>query len=138
MSAYNKYDVIVIGAGPSGSIASYYLSKNGYSVLLIEKEKLPRYKTCGGGLVYRARKIIPDFKEEIIEREFYKIDWSISNQNMHFQVNRPYPIISMVMRDRLDKHIVDAAIKEGTSLLDNTKLQSLTINGRVDIDNAYN
>ncbi|MFN4834697.1 MAG: FAD-dependent oxidoreductase, partial [Pseudanabaena sp.] len=43
------YDCIVVGAGPSGGSASYHLAKRGRSVLLLEKESLPRYKPCGGG-----------------------------------------------------------------------------------------
>jgi len=127
----NHFDVAVIGAGPSGSLASYHLSKAGLSVLLIEKESLPRYKTCGGGLVYRARKLIPELKDDIIDREFYEINWGIKNDNIHFRVERPYPIISMVMRDKLDKHIVDSAVNEGTTLIDNTTLESIEPNGLI-------
>ncbi len=38
----NKYDVIIIGGGPSGSTAASYLADKGYNVLLLEKEKFPR------------------------------------------------------------------------------------------------
>ena len=40
-------DVIVIGAGPAGSICAAYLAKAGVDVLLIDKEVFPRDKTCG-------------------------------------------------------------------------------------------
>ena len=36
-----KYDVIVIGAGPSGSSAAYKLAKDGFNTLLIERGKTP-------------------------------------------------------------------------------------------------
>ena len=41
------YDVIVIGAGPAGSTASYYLGLNGYKVALLDKKTFPRPKPCG-------------------------------------------------------------------------------------------
>ena len=40
-------DVIVIGAGPAGSICAPYLAKAGVDVLLLDKEVFPRDKTCG-------------------------------------------------------------------------------------------
>ena len=48
------YDVAIIGSGPSGASTAFHLAKNGISTVLIEKETLPRYKTCGGGFVYRG------------------------------------------------------------------------------------
>lgn len=45
-----KYDVIVAGLGPAGATAAYELSKNGFTVLALDKQKHPRYKPCGGGL----------------------------------------------------------------------------------------
>ena len=43
------YDVIIAGAGPAGSVLAYLLIQRGLSVRLIEKARMPRYKTCGGG-----------------------------------------------------------------------------------------
>ncbi|MFZ2189006.1 MAG: geranylgeranyl reductase family protein [Candidatus Moraniibacteriota bacterium] len=44
-----KYDVIIVGAGPAGSTAAYYTS--GLKVLLVDKADFPRHKACGGGLM---------------------------------------------------------------------------------------
>ena len=44
------FDCIIVGAGPAGGTAAYHLAKRGYSVLILEKESLPRYKPCGGGV----------------------------------------------------------------------------------------
>lgn len=49
-----NYDVIVIGAGPTGCAAAKALADNGYSVLLAEKCKLPRYKSCSGQLITKT------------------------------------------------------------------------------------
>lgn len=47
-------DVIVVGAGPSGATAAYYLARAGLSVLILEKASFPREKVCGDGLTPRG------------------------------------------------------------------------------------
>ena len=43
----NEYDVIIVGAGPAGSTCAMFLGREGNKVLLIDKAKFPRDKTCG-------------------------------------------------------------------------------------------
>lgn len=44
-----QYDIIIVGAGPAGSTAAYYI--NNLQVLIIDKFDFPRDKACGGGLL---------------------------------------------------------------------------------------
>lgn len=53
-SSHDDADVIVVGAGPSGSAAAHYLAIAGLDVLLLEKATFPRDKICGDGLTPRA------------------------------------------------------------------------------------
>jgi geranylgeranyl reductase family protein len=48
------YDAIVVGAGPGGSSAAYFMARRGLRVLLLDKADFPRDKTCGDGLTPRA------------------------------------------------------------------------------------
>lgn len=50
----DKYEVVVIGAGPAGSTAASLLARNNVHSLIIEKQDLPRQKTCGGALTEKA------------------------------------------------------------------------------------
>ena len=51
-------DVIVVGAGPGGSAAATFLSRQGLDVLLLEKSQFPREKVCGDGLTPRAVRML--------------------------------------------------------------------------------
>ncbi|MDE7444258.1 MAG: NAD(P)/FAD-dependent oxidoreductase [Lachnospiraceae bacterium] len=52
------YDVIVVGAGPAGCTASKVLAEKGYKVLLVEKFKMPRYKSCSGVLIKKSMELV--------------------------------------------------------------------------------
>ncbi len=54
LNADQIFDVVIVGAGPSGSACAYWLARAGWSVALVEKKRLPRAKTCGDGLTPRS------------------------------------------------------------------------------------
>lgn len=123
----NVFDVAVIGSGPSGGMAAYELAKHGFSVAILDKETLPRYKTCGGGLVERGRKLIPFDISSAIEAEFYAVDTFFQKKNVKLTTKRETPIISMVMRDTFDFLIVEKAVENGAKLLQNHKVTAIEL-----------
>ena len=52
--AAREVEVLVIGGGPAGSAAGYWLARHGHNVAIVEKKEFPREKTCGDGLTPRA------------------------------------------------------------------------------------
>ena len=61
-----KTDVLIVGAGPAGSVCGYLLQKAGVSCLLIDHATFPRDKICGGGVTPKGwillEKLMPGFK----------------------------------------------------------------------------
>src|SRR5580704_5488557 len=56
----SRFDVVVVGGGPAGSIASFVLARGGARVALIDKSEFPRDKACGDILGPRALKLLAD------------------------------------------------------------------------------
>lgn len=113
------YDVIVIGAGPCGCIAARTLSNNGLKVLLLEKCKLPRYKSCSGILIEKSMRFI--------EQQFgCSIPTSVTctpidNRGMIFtdDIGREHRFESRglnIWRDKFDYWLLSIAQEEGTEI----------------------
>lgn len=58
------YDVIVIGAGPAGCTAAKVLAEKGFKVLLVEKHKMPRSKSCSGILIKKSMELVRAYMGE--------------------------------------------------------------------------
>jgi geranylgeranyl reductase family protein len=127
------FDVIVIGTGPSGASAAFKLAEGGLSVALIEKEKLPRYKTCGGGLVFRGRKMLPFDIQSVVDSEFYQIELYLKGQSTPIKSPRDFSVISMVMRDKFDELIVNHAKKLGVTLFEEHSLVNLKFEDNIQV-----
>jgi electron transfer flavoprotein-quinone oxidoreductase len=66
VSTSEKFDVIVVGAGPAGTTAAYVLARAGAEVLLVERGSYPGAKNVFGGILYTSvlNRLIPNFWEE--------------------------------------------------------------------------
>ena len=60
METQPLYDVLIVGAGPAGATAGYYLAKAGKRVALLEKARFPRDKRCGDAWCEPALEILED------------------------------------------------------------------------------
>lgn len=69
--ADERFDAVVVGAGPAGTACAYTMAKSGLKVALIERGEFPGAKNIFGGILYRKQleDLIPDFwKEAPLER----------------------------------------------------------------------
>ena len=77
-----KFDVIVVGAGPAGTACALTVQQGGLNVLLIERGEYPGAKNVMGGVLYRKQmeELIPEFWKEapyerpVIEQRFWMMD----------------------------------------------------------------
>ncbi|MBC7323756.1 MAG: FAD-dependent monooxygenase, partial [Moorella sp. (in: Bacteria)] len=96
-----KYDVIICGAGPAGSTCGRLLALRGAKVLILDKDRFPRYKPCGGGLTGKTlAELEPGWQflceDGIREVIFYHC------QEKPIKLIYQHPVIRMVSREKLD------------------------------------
>ncbi len=117
------FDVAVVGAGPAGTNAAIHLARGGARVVLLEKQRLPRPKVCGGGLVARARMHLPAGIDLPIERICHTVE--IRHGDLRFAVTEAEPVIELAMRADLDARLAEAAARAGTELRDGCEVSGL-------------
>ncbi|OAA31745.1 hypothetical protein AT15_02660 [Kosmotoga arenicorallina S304] len=113
-----RYDVIVIGAGPAGCAASKILSENGARVLLIDKFGYDKDKGCGGGLTPKAlrllKKIFPRTRVEANPVRKLAVNYGKNGQTKKVcSLLFKNPIFYITTRSILDGELLKAAIESG-------------------------
>jgi geranylgeranyl reductase family protein len=120
-------DVAIVGAGPAGTAAALAFRGSGLRVAILEKAVPPRYKTCGGGVLRRASALLPLDISSVIERECHAAELVHHAPALRFVCRRQQPVISMVMRDRFDLLLTQAAMSAGAQLFDATAVREVKI-----------
>ena len=118
------WDAIVIGAGPAGATAARRLAAGGARTLLLERERLPRYKACGGGVPMRTEALLGLPLGAVVEETVEAIEVSRFGSRW-FRKRSARPLASMVMRDRFDGWLADAARAAGAELRDGCGAQGV-------------
>lgn len=123
------YDAIIVGTGPSGATAAYELARAGLRALLIERAKLPRYKTCGGGITFKAAAALPFSIEPVVERTLHKVDFSWKTGSPYVAQSKA-PLVYMVQRSRFDQFLTEKGVQAGATLMDETIVKSVEADDR--------
>ena len=122
----STYDVIIVGAGPAGSTLGYELTRRGISTLIIEKEKLPRNKTCAGGVTFRAHALLDFDISPVTQRVIYGMKFSYQLGDF-FVKNYRDPLAHLVMRRDFDHLLVKKAREAGATVIDGAKAEHINI-----------
>ncbi len=117
--------VIVVGAGPAGSTCAETLAKNGFQVTILEKEKLPRYKVCGGAI---PKEMVEEFKipSEIIQRYFNSLILHHVANDMIIERKGEGAIL---WRSDLDAYLTQRACNNGAQVAEETSVRNITRKG---------
>lgn len=127
------YDVAVIGAGPAGSAAAYFLARGGLRVALLDKFSFPRDKTCGDGLTPRALEALNTLGvlSEVEKSAYCCTALTVRNSDeVTFRVelsgpNDPPRRILVLPRLSLDNLLLRHAIRAGAQFIPDAKVENL-------------
>lgn len=110
-------DVIVVGAGPAGATAARVLAERGHAVRLIDAQRFPRIKPCGGALTDRALGYLPQGYGDYIKTQGRR--WTFKGRQLNaVTVERTRPYCHMVERQHFDQWLVHEAVRAGATFID--------------------
>jgi len=127
------FEVAIVGGGPAGAMAACELGQAGVRTVLIDKAELPRYKVCGGGLVFRGRQLLPEALrqhpspalQEALEVSCGQINVYNNQYRDRYSAQRSEPLVTMVMRDRFDHALVQHAQGLGVRVITGEAVRGL-------------
>lgn len=119
-----KYDVVIIGSGPAGAYCAYSLAKYGIKVLIIDKEKFPRDKVCGGGISQKTIDILEFDIDPIVQRYIKGAYLTYRNKGIVVKSLEKRNGVS-VLRSEFDNFILQKAIEKGADFIDECQLKSI-------------
>jgi electron transfer flavoprotein-quinone oxidoreductase len=134
-----KFDVIVVGAGPSGNAAAFTLAKAGLKVLQIERGEYPGSKNVQGAILYSdaLEKVIPDFREDaplerhVIEQRVWVLDDEsyVGSTYRSNDFNKPPYNRYTIIRAQFDKWFSKKVQEAGSLLICETTVSDLHMDG---------
>ena len=120
----NHHDVLIVGAGPAGAAAGYWLAQEGLDVVMVDKKVFPREKNCGDGLTPRAVKQLLDMGLGDQLAQFHRSHGLRATGHgktleLPWPTHSIYPQYGYVARRReLDTMVAHNAVAAGATLLE--------------------
>lgn len=142
MGKTTRYDVVVVGGGPAGSMASTVLAMHGHKVLLLEKEKFPRYHIGESFLPYSYFLLQRIGMVDKLGKANFVRKYAVQFASPEGRVSAPFyfhnhlaheaAITWQVLRSEFDQLLLDNAREKGVEVREETKATAIVRdNGRV-------
>ena len=143
MASGERFDCVVVGAGPAGATCALTLAKAGLSVVLLERGETPGSKNVMGGILYSTilNKVIPDFWESApVERRIVNKRFSVLSDDSELHLGMrfedfnkpPFNNTFTVLRGKFDAWYASKAEEAGAMLLNQAVVDSVIVeNGKV-------
>jgi len=122
----SHFDVIVIGAGPAGSMTAYRLAKAGVRTALVDASPFPRAKACGGGLQARALPEIPFDVSHLFRGALSGISLSFGLGDRWTRAYRE-PLVHTLLRTEFDHYLLRQAEGAGAFIHIASPLRGLEV-----------
>ncbi|MFI0238787.1 geranylgeranyl reductase family protein [Streptomyces sp. NPDC016845] len=126
--AMEVWDVVVVGAGPAGASAAYAAAVAGRRVLLLEKAEIPRYKTCGGGIIGPSRDSLPPGFELPLKDRVNAVTFSLNGKYARTRRSKNM-LFGLINRPEFDAQLVEHAQKAGAELRTGTAVSRVEQHG---------
>lgn len=108
--AMREFDILVVGAGPAGSLAAERLASAGKRVALFDGRPDGEAKACGGGVTAKALKAWPNLLEAV-GRTIHELDmYAPSGRALHLKLDEPFAVYS---RRAFDSYLLERAVAAG-------------------------
>ncbi len=123
-----KFDAAIVGAGPAGSLAAYWLAIAGVQVVLFDQATFPRDKPCGDGVIGRGLAVLDRLGLGGWATQFHQPSaLRLSSPDGQVLDGRPdmgddYCYGRLIPRRMLDERLVQAAVEAGAQLMENTRV----------------
>lgn len=138
MPTQSTAQVIVVGAGPAGASAAFFLAQAGVDVLLVDQAVFPRDKPCGDGVTSSGLEVLAQMglADWVTDNGFQEPkELLLMSPNGTVACKRPDPRKGLsfgyvIPRLRLDAALVERAVAAGTRLQEGTRIAGMERLGR--------
>lgn len=130
------YDYLIVGGGLAGSMLGYLLKKNGYDVVILEKQILmKKSKLCGGIITPKTYSLLTSEFPKVDIDNIVKVKFKNCDIIDNIKINLDNIDIKIVDRKKLDDYILNKYLKLGGKVIENSKIENIDFHNNAVISN---